>query len=71
MRSEIPVDTVVVFPVCPVKAFSLNNRSVHVMLLTNRKQDRHRIYQSLNFLRINFSTQASLTSFIHDKFICH
>lgn len=42
MRSEIPVDTVVVLPVCPVKAFRLNNRSVHVMLLINRKQDRTR-----------------------------
>lgn len=55
---EIPVDTVVVLPVCPVRAFSLNNRSVHVMLLINRKQDRNRIYQTMNFLRINFSTQA-------------
>lgn len=57
MRSEIPVDTVVDRPVCPVKSFRLNNRSFHVTLLINRKQDRNRIYLTLNFLRINSSTQ--------------
>jgi len=47
------------FSICPVKAFSLNNRSVHVMFLINRKQDRN--------LLINFCTQAY--AFIYSWYI--